>query len=144
MAGKGRRKKAEVSAGDGSIVITGDVKGSNVLLGSKNRTTIQTVNQTINIAPLFEEIYKKVDEAAEIDAQKKKDLKDELQEIQTALEKPNPDETFLTRRLRVLKRMAPEIAEVAIETLKNPIGGVAEVVKRIAKKAAEETVADAK
>lgn len=144
MAGKGRRKKAEVSAGDGSIVITGDVKGSNVLLGSKNRTSIQTVNQTINIAPLFEEIYKKVDEAAEIDAQKKKDLKDELQEIQTALEKPNPDETFLTRRLRVLKRMAPEIAEVAIETLKNPIGGVAEVVKRIAKKAAEETVADAK
>ncbi len=144
MAGKGRRKKAEVSAGDGSIVITGDVKGSNVLLGSKNRTTIQTINQTINIAPLFEEIYKKVDEAAEIDAQKKKDLKDELQEIQTALEKPNPDETFLTRRLRVLKRMAPEIAEVAIETLKNPIGGVAEVVKRIAKKAAEETVADAK
>ncbi len=144
MAGKGRRKKAEVSAGDGSIVITGDVKGSNVLLGSKNRTTIQTINQTINIAPLFEEIYKKVDEAAEIDAQKKKDLKDELQEIQTALEKPNPDETFLTRRLRVLKRMAPEIAEVAIETLKNPIGGVAEVVKRIAKKAAEETIADAK
>lgn len=144
MAGKGRRKKAEVSAGDGSIVITGDVKGSNVLLGSKNRTTIQTINQTINIAPLFEEIYKKVDEAAEIDARKKKDLKDELQEIQTALEEPNPDETFLARRLRVLKRMAPEIAEVAIETLKNPIGGVAEVVKRIAKKAAEETIADAK
>ncbi len=144
MAGKGRRKKAEVSAGDGSIVITGDVKGSNVLLGSKNRTTIQTINQTINIAPLFEEIYKKVDGAAEIDAQKKKDLKDELQEIQTALEEPNPDETFLMRRLRVLKRMAPEIAEVAIETLKNPIGGVAEVVKRIAKKAAEETIADAK
>jgi hypothetical protein len=35
--------------------------------------------------------------------------------------------------------MAPDIAEVAFETLKNPLSGVAEVIKRIAKKAAEET-----
>ncbi|MBK8428727.1 MAG: hypothetical protein IPL27_23500 [Lewinellaceae bacterium] len=61
-----------------------------------------------------------------------------MQEIQTVLEQPDPDETFLARRFRNLKRMAPEITEIAFETLKNPIGGVAEIIKRIAKKATEE------
>ena len=69
----------------------------------------------------------------------KEDVKAELQEIQTALEEPKPDETFLARRFRNIKRMAPEIVEVAFETLKNPIGGVAEVVKRVANKLAEDT-----
>lgn len=138
MAGK--KKKDGLSAGDHSIVIGGSVQGSNVVLGNMNRVT----NQTINIASLFEVIYKKIDEKTEINAGEKSDLKAELREIQTALEEPKPDETFLARRFRSLKRMAPEIAEIAFETLKNPIGGVAEVVKRIMKKAAEETAAGVK
>jgi hypothetical protein len=129
-----RKKKKSLSAGDGSIVIGGNVQGSNIVMGNNNTVS----NQSINIAPLFQNIYRFVDAHPKLQAGKKQDAKEELKEIQTALEEPKPDENFIARRFRNLKRMAPEIVEVAFETLKNPVGGVAEVIKRIAKKMTEE------
>ena len=129
-----KKKNKGLSAGDGSIVIGGNVQGSNIVLGDNNTVS----NQSINIAPLFQTIYHYVDTHPKLQAGKKQDAKEELKEIETALEKPKPDENFIVRRFRNLQRMAPEIVEVAFETLKNPVGGVAEVVKRIAKKMAEE------
>jgi hypothetical protein len=129
-----KKNRRGLSAGDGSIVIGGNVQGSNVVMGNHNVVS----NQSINIAPLFQTIYNFVDAHPKLQAGKKEDAKEELKEIQTALEEPKPDESFIARRFRNLKRMSPEIVEVAFETLKNPVGGVAEVVKRIAKKMAEE------
>jgi hypothetical protein len=34
--------------------------------------------------------------------------------------------------------MAPDITAVALETLKNPIGGVVEIIKKVSKRMAEE------
>ena len=135
-----KNDKNGLRAGNNSIVIGGSVQGSNIVVGNNNKVS----NQSINIAPLFDEIYKKLDAKQDIKSEDKNDVRAELQEIQTALEEPTPDETFLARRFRNLKRMAPEIAEIAFETLKNPVGGVTEVVKRILKKAAEETAAGVK
>jgi hypothetical protein len=135
-----KNDKNGLRAGDNSIVIGGSVQGSNIVVGNNNKVS----NQSINIAPLFDEIYKKLDAKQDIKSEDKNDVRAELQEIQTALEEPTPDETFLARRFRNLKRMAPEIAEIAFETLKNPVGGVTEAVKRILKKAAEETAAGVK
>ena len=140
MAGKNRRperverKKSGLHAGNGSIVIGGNVDRSNIVSGNNNVVS----NQSINIAPLFETIYRFVETHPKLQAGKKKDAKEELREIQTALEEPRPDENFIARRFRNLKRMAPEIVEVAFETLKNPLGGVAEVIKRRSKKMAED------
>ncbi len=140
MAGKNRRpergekKKNGLSAGNGSIVIGGSVDRSNIVLGNNNTVS----NQSINIAPLFETIYRFVERHPKLQAGKKQDAKEELKEIQAALEEPKPDESFIVRRFRNLKRMAPEIVEVAFETLKNPVGGVTEVIKRISKKMAED------
>lgn len=134
-----KSKKNGLSAGDNSVVIGGSVQGSNIVVGNKNRVS----NQTVNITLLFDEIYKRLDEKKDIKADDKSDVRAELQEIQTALEQPKPDETFLARRFRNVKRMAPDIAEVAFETLKNPISGVAEVIKRIIKKATEDAKAGA-
>jgi hypothetical protein len=129
-----KKKKSGLSAGDGSVVIGGNVQGSNIVMGNHNTVS----NQSINVAPLFQIIYKYVDAHPKLQAGKKEDAKEELKEIQTALEEPKPDENFITRRFRNIKRMAPEIVEVAFETLKNPVGGVTEVIKRIAQKMAEE------
>ena len=134
MAEKKNKKKSGLSAGDGSIVIGGNVKGSNIVMGNHNTIS----NQSVNIAPLFQTIYHYVDTHPKLQAGKKQDAKEELKEIEIALEEPKPDESFILRRFRNLNRMAPEIVEVAFETLKNPIGGVAEIIKRIAKKMAEE------
>ncbi len=134
MAEKMNKKKNGLSAGDGSIVIGGNVQGSNIVMGNHNTIS----NQSVNIAPLFQSIYHYVDTHPKLQAGKKQDAKEELKEIETALEEPKPDENFILRRFRNLNRMAPEIVEVAFETLKNPISGVAEIIKRIAKKMAEE------
>ncbi len=129
-----KNKKDELSAGDNSVVIGGNVQGSNIVIGDNNVVS----SQSINTAPLFQTIYQFVETHPTLAPETKQDAKEELKEIQTALEEPKPDESFLARRFRNLKRMAPDIVDVAFETLKNPIGGVAEVIKRIAKKMAED------
>ena len=129
-----KKDKTGVSAEHGGIAIGGNVQGSNIVVGNHNTVN----NQSINVAPLFKTIKDVVDKQAGLKPAEKEDVKAELQEVQTELEKPEPDESFLARRFRNIKRMSPEIVEVAFETLKNPIGGVAEVVKRIAKKMAED------
>ncbi|HAX70040.1 MAG TPA: hypothetical protein PK152_13845 [Anaerolineales bacterium] len=128
------KKKNGVSAGDGSVVIGGNVDRSNIVVGDNNVVS----NQVAQIAPLFKVIFEAVESQPNLTPSEKEDVKAELQEVQTALEEPQPDETFIARRLRNIKRMAPEIVEVAVATLTNPVGGVAEVIKRIAAKMAED------
>lgn len=124
---------ADKKKNHGGISIGGNVTGSNIVQGNNNRVSIQNVN----VAPLFESIYHFVETHPKLQAGKKQDAIEELKEIQGVLEESNPDENFLTRRFRNLKRMAPDVVDVAMETLKNPIGGVAEIIKKVAKKMSE-------
>ncbi|HJZ10686.1 MAG TPA: hypothetical protein VJ521_00955 [Acidobacteriota bacterium] len=128
-----RKKKNGLSAGDHSIVIGGNVQGSNIVAGNNNTVGIHNINLTSS----FRTIYHFVETHPTLQPAEKQDAKDELKEIQKALEEPKPDEDFLARRFRNLKRMAPDIVEVAFETLKNPISGVATVIQKIASKMAE-------
>lgn len=129
-----KKKKEGLNADNGSVVVGGNVSGSNIVVGNNNVVT----NQTAQLNSHFEIIYRAVEESKTLKPADKEDVKAELQETQTELAKPEPDESILARRFRNIKRMAPEIVEVAFETLKNPISGVAEVIKRIAKRAAED------
>lgn len=131
---KKKKQSASLSAGDHSVVIGGGVQGSNIIVGNNNTVS----NNSVSIAPLFDDIYHKLDIRIDLKAGEKQDIKGELKEIQAALEKPQPDETFLARRFRNIQRMAPDIVDVAFETLKNPVSGVATVIQKIAKKMADE------
>jgi len=128
-----KKKQNGLSAGDHSIVIGGNVQGSNIVAGNNNTVGIHNINLTSS----FRTIYHFVETHPTLQPAEKQDAKDELKEIQKALEEPKPDEDFLARRFRNLKRMAPDIVEVAFETLKNPISGVATVIQKIASKMAE-------
>ena len=137
MAGK--EKKTGVSAGDNSIVIGGNVTGSNIVMGNNNKVSNSTT--TVKISVMFDEIQKKLSSDQTIPLADKEEVQADLKEMQVELEKDEPDESFLARRYRNLKKMAPDIAAVAMETLKNPLGGVAEIITRVAKKVSEEAVA---
>jgi len=119
-----------VVAGNVSINIGGNVS-SNIVIGSDKST-----EHLLNLSPLFEPIYTLVNEQKVLDNNEKADIIEELKEIKTALEQSSPDESFLFRRFRNLMRINPDIVEVTIETLKNPISGVAEIIKRISKRLA--------
>ena len=128
MAGK--KKNDGIRAGDHSIVIGGDVKGSNVISGDNNSVGIQN----ISLSSSFKTIYHFVETHPTLQPAEKEDAKAELKEMETALEQPKPNEEFLARHLRNLQRMAPDIVDVVFETLKNPVSGVATVIQKIAKK----------
>ena len=132
-----KENKNGISAGNNSVVIGGSVQGSNIVIGNNNTVA----NSSVNIAPLFGEIYKKLDGKKDLNPQQKEDVHAELKEAQLELEKPEPDENFLARRFRNIKRMAPDIADIALETLKNPISGVVEIIKKVSKKVAEDASA---
>jgi hypothetical protein len=125
---------SEITTGNNSVVIGGSIQGSNIVIGSSNTVT----NNSVNISPLFDEIYRKLDNQKDLSPDVKRDVKEELGEIKSALEESQPDESFLARRFRNIKRMAPDIADIALETLKNPISGVVEIIKKVSKKVAEE------
>jgi hypothetical protein len=112
-----------------SISIGGSVSGANIVVGSNNTVTNSTTTQNI-----FAPVYQAIEQSAR-SAQDKEDLKAEYQEIETAVAKGQEvDESWLSRRLRNLKRMAPDIAEVALATLAGPGAAVAVIVKQVAEK----------
>lgn len=128
------KKKDDLQAGHGSIVIGGDVTGSNIVQGNHN----VIAHQTIRLNPFFQTIYKVVEEHSTLTPSEKEDVKAELEEVKSALEEKQPDVSFLARRFRNLKRMSPDIVDVAMETLKNPMSGVAEIIKKVANKIKED------
>jgi hypothetical protein len=74
----------------------------------------------------------------------KADLKAEVQEVQSAVKQATTktegiDENFLSRHFRNIARMAPDILDVVVATLGNPLAGIGVAIKKIAEKAKEET-----
>ncbi|MFZ5856507.1 MAG: hypothetical protein ACOYZ6_06725 [Chloroflexota bacterium] len=120
-----------VSAGDGSVVIGGDANQSVIITGDHNR---------INVNSKFSTIYKQVDERTDLPAADKADLKSELQTFEDEDKKgPESNEGFLAQRLRNVKRIAPDILDVALATIANPAAGFGMIAKKVAEKMKAET-----
>lgn len=127
---KGAGRDRTVSAGDGSIVIGGNVNHSIVVSGDNNR---------IITASKFKEIYQQVEERRDITPTDKTDLKSELQAFEDDDKKgPEANEGFLAQRLRNVRRIAPDMLDVAIATIANPAAGFSMIAKKVAEKMKQE------
>jgi cell division septum initiation protein DivIVA len=98
----------------------------------------------VEIKQLFDQIYTAIEGRAEIPSADKEDLKAEVKEIQTvvteaAKKNEKVDEGFLSRRFRNIARMTPDLLDVVVATLGNPLAGLGVAVKKIAEKAKDET-----
>ncbi|NPA92801.1 MAG: hypothetical protein GXO56_03875 [Chloroflexi bacterium] len=120
-----------VQAGERGVAIGGNVSGSTITTGDGNMIGPNEVHQIF--APVYEAIAR-----ADRPAQEKDDLRAEVQEIEAAVQQPQVEEGWLGRRLRNLKRMAPDIAEVLLAGLTGPQAVVSETVRKIAAKARAE------
>ena len=124
----GRDKK--VSAGGRSVVVEGSVSGSTIITGDGNRVT--------NIQNLFAPVYHAIWQAS-LPAQDKADLTAEVQDVEMEVQKgDSADEPFLARRLRNLKRMAPDIGELLLAGLAGPGALVSALVRKVAEKVKSE------
>jgi len=112
-----------------NIYVGGNVAG-NIVVGDDNITE--------NTKSVFKSIYHAIDESKRDDTEKQ-DLVAEIDEIQDEVAKgDDANESFLSRRLRNLKKMAPDIAEVALSALTGPSAAFGIIVKNVAKKIKDE------
>lgn len=91
-----------------------------------------------DVAKLFEPIYARIEARSNTSSEDKADLKTDVQELQAEVTKGDKaDESFLSRRLRNIQRMAPDILEVITATLTNPLAGFSTVVTKVAQRMKE-------
>jgi hypothetical protein len=98
-----------------------------------------------DIEQLFARINAAIDGRAGTRPDDRSDLKAEVQEIQAkvteAVKQPDKvDEGAFARHFRNIARMAPDILDVVVATLGNPLAGIGVAVKKIADKAKAGTV----
>lgn len=131
-----------------TIIKVGDISSisGNINIAGGNITTHQTVNglSAVDIKQLFDDLYQSIDIQANVSPTEKEDLKAEVEEIQStvaeAVKKSEIiDESFLARRFRNIARMAPDILDIVVAALGNPLAGLGVAVKKIADKAKENT-----
>jgi len=125
-----------------------NVRGNLTVAGRDviTKTTTTTGLGGKELKPLFDQLYAAIEASAKASSATKEDLKAEVKGIQetvaeAAKENKKVDEGFLAQRFRNIARMAPDILEVAVATLGDPLAGLGVAAKKIAEKAKEETKA---
>ena len=142
MPKKKRTSDKQTSVRVGNV---SDISG-NVNVAGGNITTHHTSTglSAAEIRQLFDGLYAKIEARPETPTADKEDLKAEVKEIQStvteaAKKNEKVDEGFLSRRFRNIARVAPDVLDVVVATLGNPLAGLGVAVKRIADKAKRET-----
>lgn len=136
MAKKKNNSDASVRVGNISSV-SGKV---NIAGGSITTTESAAGLSAAEIKQLFDQLYTQIDASPKVPPAAKEDVKAEVQDIQAAVknaaeQKAAVDETFLARRFRNIARMAPDILDVIVAALGNPLAGLGVAAKKIGEKA---------
>ena len=124
-----------VHGNETSIKIGGSMNGSNIVVGNNN-----VVTNTRSTQHIFTSAYNAIEQSSH-SVQTKEDLKAEVKEIEEKVSQQGGsiDEPWLSRRLRSLKKMAPDIGDIALSALAGPGAAVAAIVKKVAEKVKAET-----
>lgn len=127
----------DVVGRDKIIAVTGD--GNVVGNGNVVNVTKTGGVDLVQLRAFFESLQKTVEAQSTLPPATKKDVSEELKEVETELKKgEQADESFLMRRLRNIGRMAPDILDVMLSTFANPVAGLGKVAQKIAEKAKAE------
>lgn len=115
-----------VSGGDRGMVVGGDVNHSQIITGDYNR---------LDAAYKFASIFPQIEARPNLSTVDKSDLKSELRTFEDEDKKgPESNEGFLAQRLRNIKRISPDILDVALATVTNPAVGFGMIAKKVAEK----------
>jgi hypothetical protein len=83
------------------------------------------------LAETFESIQKRPDTSSS----QKGNLEAEIQEIEAEVKKKKSRKGYLAQRFNNIGRMAPDILDVILASLGNPVSGIGMTIKKIAEKA---------
>jgi transposase-like protein len=129
----------------GVSIQVGNISGTsgsvNIAGGDIHHTT--NTLSAAEIKRVFDQLYTEIEARPAMPPADKEDIKAEVKEIQAtvteaAQKNEKVDEGFLSRRFRNIARVAPDVLDVVVATLGNPLAGLGVAVKKIAEKAKEE------
>jgi cell division septum initiation protein DivIVA len=87
-----------------------------------------------DVVNLFEPIYARIEARPNTSLEDKADLKADVQELQAEVSKgEKADESLLSRRLRHIRRLAPDIGELVVAALTHPLAGFSAVIVMLAR-----------
>ena len=124
--------KVNIDSGGGPVFLD-KVHNQGIIRG---RTNVHNKNSNAeDVARLFDSVYRTIDRDTRLPVEDKNVLKEEISEIQKEVEKKEKaKESFLLRRLRNIKRMAPDILEVMLAIMANKAVGLGVIAKKVAEK----------
>lgn len=113
---------------EGSVIAAG--RGAQVTIGAGSEAEIRRH---------FEPIYEQIQDRPAEKPEEREMILDTVKDIETeVVKKDQADESKLGRWFRLLAVMAPDILEVTLDTIMNPLKGISTVVKKIAERAKAE------
>ena len=86
------------------------------------------------ITKMFKSIYDQINQRPLTTIDEKEELKKTVKEIEENLSSKKPSKKFLEERFRNLRKMAPDILEVALAVLTNPASGLGVLAEKISAK----------
>lgn len=116
----------EVVFGDQQKVNANKIRGD--VLGSS------TGLSAADIESIFKDIYSKIRDIDNASPVERSEINQTVKEIETAVASGSKDEVFFETRLRNLKHMAPDILDVVLTTVGNPLLGIKLMAEKIANK----------
>jgi hypothetical protein len=125
----------------GDQISVGDIKGSQgVAIGRGARVQIQSGIGAKELAELFSPVYQKIESRRPDPLVEKEEITDRVKRIEKEVASGDKAEpTKVERWLRNLAAMAPDILDVTVAAITNPVAGISMTVRKIAQKVKEET-----
>jgi len=128
------KKKIEKSSGD-VISIQNVGPGAAVAAGRDAKASVISNESLPSIVEWMAQINKKVNSLPDISQAEKEDIKQQVEKIGDEAQKGSKaDAGRLEKLINTLNVMAPDVFEVVITTLANPLAGIGMVIKKIGDK----------
>lgn len=126
--------------GGGDSYHFSDVDRSVIAAGRGAQVSIRSGSSEESIRRAFEPIYRQIHDLPEEKAPEREMIADTVKDIEAeVVKKEEADESKLARGFKLLAVMAPDILEVTIDTILNPLKGISTVVRKIAERAQAES-----
>lgn len=122
-----------INTGGGAYIEGAITTGGGDFVGRDKTRTVGL--SAADVAALFAPIYERIEGRPGTGPEDKADLKSDLGDVEAEVKKGDrADETVLSRRLRNIQRMAPDILEVVVATLTGPLAGLSAVARKVAER----------
>ncbi len=123
-----RSKKSDAPLIQGGINIKGNVTIRGSKVAGRDNVEKNVANVNISFAP----VYHALKENTTVSPKTKKKVEADVKQIEKEVKKGDAAKLpFIQQRLENIEKMAPDIADVVIATMQNPVAGISIALRKV-------------